>query len=128
MVQVITFCSSAFDEVIEPEGINQTSGHALGSWVRQRLRAEGIDGTGIDAEDWGWYFEVEYEEICYLVGFCSLISEGNEQSEHIIQIHRHRTLWQRATGAGTPERDDAFTAKLVSIAQELSPDVSVERE
>jgi hypothetical protein len=68
MIQVIHFKTSMFDlskEDVNP--INPIYGISLLEWLSNELNGE-LEITEPEAEDWGWYSELEYEGNNYLIG------------------------------------------------------------
>ncbi len=60
MNQAIHFKTSFFNVSKEKNPINSIYGISLLEWLKEELK-EKIDITEPDAEDWGWYSELEYQ-------------------------------------------------------------------
>ena len=64
MNQAIHFKTSMFDILKEKKNpINPIHGLSLLEWLRKKLEGK-IEITEPEAEDWGWYSELEYEGAC----------------------------------------------------------------
>ena len=77
-------------------------GDDVAGWLVERLARAGLAPTEPGQEDWGWYFEVRYEPATYFVGVGGNADEdasGNNQGEWRLIVEKHRTLWEKLTGA-----------------------------
>jgi len=101
MNQAIHFKTSLFDVSKEKENpINPIYGISLLEWLREELE-EKLDITEPDAEDWGWYSELEYQGNNYLIGACAQLEEGDDPSvevEWVFQVDRVRSFKERIFG------------------------------
>ena len=87
-------------------------------WFVQELRARGLSVTEPDQEDWGWYFDAELGGAGYFVGV-----GGNRDDEAAstnrgqwrLMVQKHRTLWEKLTGANQLDEHDAFIALLKDV-------------
>ena len=76
MNEAIHFKTSLFDVSKEKENpINPVYGLSLLEWLRAELANELVI-TEPDAEDWGWYSQLEYEGNIYLIGSCAFFEQG----------------------------------------------------
>ena len=120
MACVLTFETDFFDSIEEPENpINPILGHAVGEWIRDKLSEATIRTTEIEAEDWGWYCDVELEGQKYMLGFTRNEDEGDGPSEVVVQIEKHRSLMQRLRGQNGMTTDDRLVSKVRSIIDDL---------
>ena len=101
MNQAIHFKTSMFDVSSERENpINPIYGLSLLEWLREELKAE-LEITKPDAEDWGWYSELQYGGNTYLIGSCALVEEGEEpvgELEWVFQVDKSRSFMQVLLG------------------------------
>jgi hypothetical protein len=87
-------------------------------WLAERLRARGLTVTDPDQEDWGWYFDAEFNGAAYFVGVGGNSDDETSPSnrgEWRLMVQKHRTLWQKLSGANRLDENDAFTAILKEI-------------
>lgn len=78
MNQAIYFKTSLFDVSKEKENpINPIYGLSLLEWLRAELVNELVI-TEPNAEDWGWYSELKYEDNNYLIGSYALFEQGDD--------------------------------------------------
>lgn len=85
MTAVIRFTTRRFDISKEPENpINPIAGASLLWWFREKL-APHHDLPEPEAEDWGWYSNLEWNGRSYLIGACVNLEEG-EEPEWLLQI------------------------------------------
>ena len=87
-------------------------------WLVEQLRARGLTATDPDQEDWGWYFDADFEGVTYFVGV-----GGNSDDDPVdpnrgqwrLMVQKHRTLWQKLSGANRLDEHDPFVALLKDI-------------
>lgn len=95
MNQAIHFKTSMFDVSKEKDNpINPIYGLSLLEWLREELKGK-YEITKPDAEDWGWYSELEYEGNRYLIGACAYFEEGDNPTseiEWVLQVDKYRSL------------------------------------
>ena len=101
MNQAIHFKTSMFDASKERENpINPIYGLSLLVWLKSEL-AGIIEISEPDAEDWGWYSELEFEGNRYLIGACAHFEEGNspqEEIEWVLLVDKHRSFKEKLLG------------------------------
>ncbi|GHA22742.1 hypothetical protein [Oceanisphaera arctica] len=101
MNQAIYFKTSMFDVAKEKENpINPVYGISLLEWLRDELR-EQLDITEPDAEDWGWYSELEYQGNRYLIGACAQFEAGDDPAEEldwVFQVEKFRSFKEKLLG------------------------------
>jgi hypothetical protein len=100
-------------------------GDDAAAWLVEQLRAKGLDATDPDQEDWGWYFEVRCEDESYFVGVGGTVDDDSTGDRGLwrLMVEKHRTLWEKLTGANLVHPNDALLAVLtdiVSTDQELT--------
>ena len=123
MAHLITFRSSHFDLAKDaPHPINPIAGEGVLRWLRAQLLTRGYEVTDVAAEDWGWYVEAAMGEAVYMVGL-SAEPNADRSVECKIQIERHRTFFERLTGAAKMGYDDPLTTAIEHIIRDL-PDAS----
>lgn len=127
MHPVIRFQSKLFDVSREPENpINPIRGSSLLEWIRARAPAH-LAMSAPEAEDWGWYAEIDWQGRAYLVGANAHESpDGNH--EWVLQIEKSRTVKERLLGRGRLSAGDpCFTFLHDLIVREPAfRDVTVE--
>ena len=69
MAHIISFTTDRFNVSSEkPNPINPIAGQSVLLWLRDELLTAQYRVTEPDAEDWGWYIDVECAAASYLVG------------------------------------------------------------
>ena len=127
MAEVIELSTERFDPARETSNpINPIAGEALLAWLAVEIRTHGFEPTDPEPEDWGWYMDVSAGETSYLVGASGEAGEGTVV-RWVIQIHRHRTLWQRLRGAARLAPDDPLVAAVVEVLRAQPDFANVER-
>lgn len=118
MAQLISFKTSLFDPGQErPNPINPIAGESVLHWIRERVLKGKYASSEPDAEDWGWYIEVDAGESGYLIGAGGEFEESDRKSgadlEWLIQIHKQRSIKEKLLGRNKLQDDDPFVAELV---------------
>jgi len=88
--------------------INPIYGLSLLEWLRIELRDQLVISEP-DAEDWGWYSEVEFDGYIYLLGSSALSEEGDDPSseiEGIFQVEKHRSIKEKLVGKNKMDASD----------------------
>lgn len=110
MNQAIHFKTSMFDVSKEKENpINPIYGISLLEWLREELKGE-LSITKPDAEDWGWYSELQYGGNTYLIGSCAHVEEGEEavgELEWVFQVDRSRSFMEILLGKNKMTASDS---------------------
>jgi len=131
MAHVISFRTVKFDVAAEaPNPINPIAGQSVLEWLRSELANAGYRSTAPDAEDWGWYIDVDAGGRSYLVGASGDTDATTAEIEWTLQVHKVRSFKDRLLGRNTMHPDDPVTA-LIERALRADPrigHVSVERE
>ena len=128
MAHLISFDTSKFDLAAEPPNpINPIAGVSVLRWLREAL-GDGYAVSEPGAEDWGWYVDVTRAEAVYLVGASAEPEEGG--AHFMVQVHRHRSLKDKFTGANKLAPDDPLTDQIAALlrADPVFRNVEVERE
>ncbi|MES9833575.1 MAG: hypothetical protein ABW139_15170 [Candidatus Thiodiazotropha sp. DIVDIV] len=112
MNQVIHFKTSMFDVTKERRNpINPIYGLSLLEWLREELKGQ-LEISEPDAEDWGWYSELEYEGSKYLIGACAYFEEGDAPTteiEWVFQVDKYRSFKEKLFGKNKmSELDSCF--------------------
>jgi hypothetical protein len=131
MAHVITFRSARFDIATEPPNpINPIAGESLLRWLGEQLRTSGYAAT-MQPEEGGWFVGVEADGASYLVGASGEADdEAPGQVAWTIQVHKHRSLKQKLTGANKLAGDDRLSAVIERLVRQGADasDVDVARE
>ncbi len=93
-------------------------GDDVAQWLSERLRLRGATVTEPGQEDWGWYFDIRYGQARYFVGVGGNPDEGTalaNQGEWRLMVEKHRSLWERLTGANYLDAEDPFLGVLKEI-------------
>lgn len=90
--------TAKFDVLSEDENpINPIYGQSLLKWLKRNLN-ERIKFSEIEAEDWGWYCHVEFNNMKYMLGSSTFFEEGdNPKSEldWVFQVEKIRTIKEK---------------------------------
>lgn len=109
MNQAIYFKTSMFDVSREKENpINPIYGISLLEWLKKELENE-LEISDPDAEDWGWYSELEFKGHRYLIGSCALYNQGDDPAaeiEWIFQVDKYRSLKEKLFGKNAMSTSD----------------------
>jgi hypothetical protein len=93
-------------------------GDDVARWLVGKLGLSGLTATNPAQEDWGWYFEIRYEQSLYFVGVGGTPNEdmpGRNQGQWRLIVEKHRSVWERLTGANRLSEDDVFIGVLKEI-------------
>jgi hypothetical protein len=109
MEEAIHFKTSIFDVSKEEENpINPIYGKSLLVWLRNQLKDK-VDITEPQAEDWGWYSELEWEGSGYLIGSAVFYEDGDDprsELEWVFQIHKYRSFKDKLFGKNKMSKSD----------------------
>jgi hypothetical protein len=131
MAHLISFKTSRFDVRTEtPNPINPIAGQSVLAWLRPQLDEAGYQSTEPDAEDWGWYMDVQGASGSYLVGASADAGPDEREVEWVVQVHRHRSLTDKMFGRNVMADDDPLVSVIEGIVRADSQlaDINVERE
>ena len=129
MAHVLSFRSSKFDIATEmPNPINPIAGQSVLRWLCEQLRDSPYRTTTPEAEDWGWYVDVNGAGGSYLVGASGDPGEPGASIEWTVQIDKHRSMRDKFTGANKMSADDALSALVERILRSEPGIADVERE
>jgi hypothetical protein len=112
MNQAIHFKTSLFDVSKEKQNpINPICGISLLLWLRDALKGE-VDISEPEAEDWGWYSELEWQGDRYLIGASVFYERGDDPSaelEWVFQVDKYRSWKDKLFGRNAmTETDSCF--------------------
>ena len=97
----ISFKTSMFDVSKENKNpVNPVYGESLLKWLKQELSSE-FEITEPDAEDWGWYSYMTWNNRQYMLGASTYFEEGDDpksELEWVFQIDKHRSLKEKLLG------------------------------
>ncbi|MBQ4880511.1 hypothetical protein J8M21_25245 [Pseudoalteromonas luteoviolacea] len=97
----ISFKTSMFDVSKENKNpVNPIYGESLIKWLKQELDSE-FEITEPDAEDWGWYSYITWNNRQYMIGASTYFEEGDDPSselEWVFQIDKTRSLKEKLLG------------------------------
>jgi hypothetical protein len=131
MAHVISFSTTRFDLSKEtPNPINPIGGQSVLMWLGEELAKAGYHSTEPEAEDWGWYMDVEGGGVSYLVGASGDPESPGPMVEWVVQVHRSRSIKEKVLGKGRIAADDPLVAAIERIvrADSTLEQVSVERD
>lgn len=115
MAYLIEFKTALFDPAVEPPNpINPIAGQSILVWIRDNVLPEANEP---DYEDWGWYTEVDFQGLRYLIGgICFAPEEGSAEStlDWMVQVHKHQSLMDKLLGRNKIQASDALAAKIAS--------------
>jgi hypothetical protein len=130
MAHVITFRSARFDPARErPNPINPIAGEGVLGWLREKLHESRYETAEPAPEDWGWYLDVTGDGASYMVGASG--EAGDDTGGPIdwtIQVHKHRSLREKLTGANKLAVDDPLSALIERLVRQAPDVVGVEVE
>jgi len=110
MNKAIHFKTSMLDVSREKENpINPVYGISLLLWLKQELTGE-VEIMEPDAEDWGWYSELEWEGNNYLLGSTAFFEEGDDpdsELEWVFQVDKYRSFKEKLFGKNKMSEDDS---------------------
>jgi hypothetical protein len=114
MDPVIRFRSRLFDVSTEPENpINPIRGASLLDWLRTRMPAE-VTMTDTEAEDWGWYVDLDWHGRRYMLGASAESGEDGMQ-DWALQIEKLRSFKEKLMGQAKMTAEDPVLAHLRSV-------------
>jgi hypothetical protein len=128
MAHVISFITSRFDIAAEkPNPINPIAGQSVLLWLKAELLRADYQVTEPDAEDWGWYMDVQDADAAYLVGASA---DAEAPLEWTVQVHKHRSMTDRLLGRNKMAADDRLSALIERLirADGAMQQISVPRE
>ncbi|GLQ30918.1 hypothetical protein [Litoribrevibacter albus] len=116
MHQVITFTSSKFDVTKEDENpINPIYGQSLLFWLKEKVSGK-VELEQPEAEDWGWYTNIDWNGRSYLLG-ASATEVNHPEYEWVFQIEKHRTLKEKLLGKNKQTENDECFVFFKSVLQ-----------
>lgn len=110
MNKAIHFKTSMFDVSKERENpINPIYGISLLEWLKKELEEE-FNITKPEAEDWGWYSELQYGGNTYLIGACANVEESEDPTgevEWVFQVDKSRSFMEVLLGKNKMTASDS---------------------
>ena len=95
---VVRFTTALFDVARErPNPINPIFGESLLLWIAEKAKDE-VAVPIPDAEDWGWYADMDWKGRSYMLGASAADEEQNGQREWVLQIWKRRSVKERLLG------------------------------
>jgi hypothetical protein len=118
MAHLISFRTDRFDVSKEtPTPINPIAGQSVLNWLREELAKAAYQSTEPDAEDWGWYIEVEGQSGSYVVGASADAEGSTSDVDWIVQVHKSRSLKEKLLGRNRMAADDPLFTRIESIVR-----------
>ena len=118
MAHLISFITARFDVLGEkPNLINPIAGQSVLLWLREELLKAQYRVTEPDTEDWGWYMDVEGADGSYLVGASADATESIPTVEWVVQVHKNRSITDKALGRNKMAADDPLVALIEEIVR-----------
>jgi hypothetical protein len=128
MPVLIEFKTSKFDPAAEPPNrINPIRGESILRWLRERVVPM---ATEPDAEDWGWYMEVEFSGCRYLIGsICHDSGAGASDAlrDWMLQVHKRRSLTDKVLGRNKIHSADPLVQAIVTALRADPAFVQIEQ-
>jgi hypothetical protein len=110
MSQTLVFKTTYFDISKERKNpINPIYGLSLLEWLRTEFKGK-IEISEPEAEDWGWYSELNYEGFRYQIGSHCEFETGDaphQAQTWVFQVVKHRSLTDKILGRNKQEATDA---------------------
>ena len=131
MAHLVSFRTSKFDVSAEkPNPINPLAGQSVLNWLRGELAKVNYAATEPDAEDWGWYVDVQGNGASYLVGASADAESATPDIEWIVQVHKHRSLREKILGQNKMAVDDPLVLLIERIVRSDPQmfEVSIDRD
>lgn len=103
------------------------AGQSVLLWLKAELLRADYQVTEPDAEDWGWYMDVQDADAAYLVGASA---DAEAPLEWTVQVHKHRSMTDRLLGRNKMAADDRLSALIERLirADGAMQQISVARE
>ena len=131
MAHLVSFRTSKFNVRAEkPNPINPLAGQGVLNWLRGELAKANYAATEPDAEDWGWYVDVQGNGASYLVGASADADSATPDIEWIVQVHKHRSLKEKILGQNKMAVDDPLALLIERIVRSDPQmfEVSIDRD
>jgi hypothetical protein len=113
MNKAIYFKTSMFDVSKEEENpINPIFGKSLLLWLQNELKDK-VKITDPEAEDWGWYSNLDWKGQNYLIGSIAHYEKGDDpgsEIDYVFQVDKFRSIKEKILGRNKmSETDDCFS-------------------
>lgn len=130
MTRVFTFQTDEFQSRSEPENPhNSIRGQSVAVWMKVQLETFGVGVTEVGAQDWGWCVDAQADGESYMLGFSILDADPNENEEIVVQVHKHRSLFEKLSGKNPLHTEDALLSLVRRVISDLvGPDHVDEQE
>jgi len=117
---------------VQPHFINPCCfGEDFAAWLRLQLSARGINSFDPYQEDWGWEFQVRFNDDYYYVGLTGNSDDGvSDLGEWRVFVEKRPTIQERINGRAKTASDDIVltTVEAIFQAQRDFKDVRREKE
>jgi hypothetical protein len=93
-------------------------GDDAAAWLIEQLRSRGLSTAEPAQEDWGWYFDAQFQGNAYFIGVGGVSDEDPadpNRGQWRMIVEKHRSLWEKLTGTNRLNEDDAFIAILKDV-------------
>jgi hypothetical protein len=118
MAHIISFRTARFDVSKEtPNPTNPIAGQGVLNWLREELAKAHYQSTEPDAEDWGWYIDVEGGGGSYLVGASGDAEGSTPDVDWTVQVHKSRSLKEKLLGRNPMAADDPLFVLIEKIVR-----------
>jgi len=118
MAHIISFRTARFDISKEtPNPTNPIAGQSVLNWLREELAKAHYQATEPDAEDWGWYIDVEGGGGSYLVGASGDAEGSTPDVDWTVQVHKSRSLREKLLGRNPMAADDPLFVLIEKIVR-----------
>lgn len=131
MAHVFTFVTKRFDPAKEMANeINPIAGEGVLNWLRQELKAHGLELSAPATEDWGWYCDLEHGGAKYMVGASGEPEDGNPDVGWTVQLDKHRTMKEKLFGRNKLSDDDYVSMAVERLVKKQPDfrDVTIDRK
>jgi hypothetical protein len=118
VAHIISFRTARFDVSKEtPNPTNPIAGQGVLNWLREELAKAHYQSTEPDAEDWGWYIDVEGGGGSYLVGASGDAEGSTPDVDWTVQVHKSRSLKEKLLGRNPMAADDPLFVLIEKIVR-----------
>ncbi len=132
---VFRFESLQFDPASEPKNeFNPIFGYSVAEHLRMEFKNRGYNVTDdVDNEDWGWYFDIKFDDRNYMIGTCSYVDADEETGnplldgepiEHLVQFDKHRSIKEKILGKNKLSEDDQLVLMTEQIIKDTVSDIN----
>ena len=107
---------------------NPIRGVSLLEWLRSELKDQ-LEISEPDAEDWGWYSELEWNGADYLIGAIAFFEDGDDplkEVEWVFQIEKHRSFMDKLLGKNKFTESDSCFLLFKDLLENNSKIINIE--